>query len=285
MQHSLHGRLATIDLQRSLAKAEYKRRMPGLQRRLHELQRACHDVELGSLVVFEGWHGSGTATTIRKLTERLEPRALQVQMIREPRTHELPMPWLWRFWTRLPAWGQIGIFNGSWYTGAVTARGDGNTDDRRWERQLGDIAKFERTLSDDRYLVMKFFFHLDRDEHRRRLEKLAADPLTMWRVQDEHWERLEERERYEEAVEDALELTDAGFAPWTLVPATDRRLRRAIVLEVLVARLEAALEARGHDLSPYAQAELDTDDTDDTDRDEERDEEPDDGERQEGDDG
>ena len=113
-----------VDLTRELAKDEYKKRISHLQGRLWELQRAAWRSSVPTVIVFEGWYTAGISTTIRKLTERLEPRALQMTHTVEPRTHELPMPWLYRFWNRLPNWGEMAIFDRDVRSATVRALGD-----------------------------------------------------------------------------------------------------------------------------------------------------------------
>lgn len=82
--------LEAVNLGLKLDKAEYKPRLRALQRHLHELQRACREAQVGTVVVFEGWDAAGKGSSIRKLTERLEPRAFRLHATRAPRTHELP---------------------------------------------------------------------------------------------------------------------------------------------------------------------------------------------------
>ena len=88
--------LDKVDLNRRLAKEEYKSRIPALQRRLFDLHRACWNAGLATGVVFEGWDAAGKGAAIRKLTERLEPRGFALHSVRAPRSHELRMPWLYR---------------------------------------------------------------------------------------------------------------------------------------------------------------------------------------------
>jgi polyphosphate kinase 2 (PPK2 family) len=90
--------LEALNLDRTLAKSEYKAQLPTLQDRLFALQRAARDAGMGTIVVFEGWEACGKGAAIRRLTQRLEPRALRLQATRAPRTHELALPWLQRFW-------------------------------------------------------------------------------------------------------------------------------------------------------------------------------------------
>ena len=80
--------LEHINLTRSLARKKYNKEMPALQARLHALQRACDVARLSTLIVFEGWDTAGKGTAIKKLTERLEPRAMEIHATREARTRD-----------------------------------------------------------------------------------------------------------------------------------------------------------------------------------------------------
>lgn len=237
--------LEKLDLTLSLSKEDYKARLPGLQQRLFELQLACWKNGAGSLLVFEGWQAAGVGGTLNLLTQKLEPRGFRLHAIREPRTYETHMPWLWRFWRCVPNYGQLAIFDKSWYRRVVDERVDKVVSKREWQQASQDIADFERTLSDDGYAILKFFFHITKKEQKKRFQKMEKDPLAGWHAQPVDWLHNREYDKYLEAVEDMLQKTDSEWAPWTLVEATDRRWARIKVLEAVARTLEAALEKRG----------------------------------------
>jgi len=237
--------LEAVNLGLKLPKAEYKPRLRALQRHLHELQRACRDAQVGTVVVFEGWDTAGKGSSIRKLTERLEPRAFRLHATRAPRTHELHMPWMWRFWVHLPSWGKIGIFDRSWYGRVLVERVDGITTPGQCERAYATIRGFERMLADDRFEIVKLFLHISKDEQRQRLEQTEADPLTAWMVEKEDWQHHEQYDEYRTAIELMLERTETEWAPWTVVEATNRHWCRVKVLSTIARQMEAGLRRRG----------------------------------------
>src|ERR1039458_9876808 len=114
--------LEKVDLTRAIPKEEYKTRLPALQASLYDLQLRTSEAGLPSVIVFEGWEAAGKGTCINVLTSRLEPRAFRVHVIQEPRTHELHMPWLYRFWHHIPNYGQMSIFDRSWYRDRKSTR-------------------------------------------------------------------------------------------------------------------------------------------------------------------
>ena len=106
--------LEKIDLGKKLSKKEYKEKIHRLRNRLYDLQKLCWDHKIASLIVFEGWDAAGKGSSINALTQRLDPRGFKLQAIQAPRTYESFMPWLWRFWIRVPNYGEMAIFDRSW---------------------------------------------------------------------------------------------------------------------------------------------------------------------------
>jgi polyphosphate kinase 2 (PPK2 family) len=237
--------LEKIDLSKKLRKPTYKAQFTSLRRRLYDLQKACWDAGIPSVILFEGWDAAGKGSIINVLTQRLDPRGFSLHAIQAPRTYEQKLPWLWRFWVKLPRYGEIGIFDRSWYGRVLVERVEDITPKREWEQAYTDIANFERGLADDGYAVIKFFLHISKDEQRKRFEKIEKDPLERWRVQPEDWEHHKRYDDYILAIEEMLERTETEWGPWTIVAATDRRWTRVRVFSVLVQRLEEALVRRG----------------------------------------
>lgn len=236
--------LEKVDLGRALPKEEYKRRLPVLQDRLYELQLATSEKGLASLIVFEGWDASGKGTCINVLTGRLEPRAFHLHAIREPRTHELRLPWLYRFWERIPGYGQMAIFDRSWYRRVLEERVEKIVPKREWQKAYRDIVDFERTLADDGCVIVKFFFHISKKEQRQRFRKLQSDPLMRWQIGAAERKQHRAYEKYLVAVEEMLEHTASEWAPWTIVEATNRYWTRVTAFETIIAALEAAAARR-----------------------------------------
>jgi polyphosphate kinase 2 (PPK2 family) len=240
--------LEKIDLTRALSKEEYDRQIPRLQRRLYDLEKSCWDAKIPTIIVFEGWDAAGKGTSINLLTSRLDPRGFQLYPIREARTFEKQMPWLWRFWLKIPNYGEMAIFDRSWYGRVLVERVEGLTPVSEWRKGYRDIVDFERTLADDGCIIIKFFLHIDKKEQKRRFRKLEKGPLTSWHVQPEDWEHHRAYKEYIVAIEEMLERTDTEWGPWTIVEATDRRWARVKIFQTIIQRLEEALMARGFEL-------------------------------------
>ena len=236
--------LETIDLGKKLSKKEYKTEIHRLRNRLYDLQKMCWDHKIASLIVFEGWDAAGKGSSINALTQRLDPRGFKLHAIQAPRTSESYMPWLWRFWIRVPNYGEMAIFDRSWYGRVGVERVEGLIPEEEWRKGYRHIGEFERTLADDGYLIIKCFLHISAKEQARRFRRLEKDTLESWHVQPEDWDHHAKYDEYLIAYEEMFERTDTEWGPWTIVEATDRRWCRVKVFETIVCRLESALQDR-----------------------------------------
>ena len=223
-----------------LSKAEYKALLVPLQSRLLELQRQRWRNRLPSIALFEGWDTAGRGAVIRKLTERLEPRGFQLHTIRERRSSDLQLPWMARFWRRLPAYGEIAIFDYSWYRRLFSDRAEKTVSRDVWEDRLRDVTAFEKALVADRTPIVKFFLHISREEKRGRLERRSRNSLERWRVGKDAWRLQDLYDDYHRAIRETLQRTHSALAPWTVIEASDTYGVRILVLETLVRALEGA---------------------------------------------
>jgi polyphosphate kinase 2 (PPK2 family) len=242
--------LEKMDLKVKLGKADYKAVKPQLQRRLLQLQRTFWKSQLSVIVVIEGWDGAGKGSAIQKLTQKIDPRSFKLHSIHDPRTYETQLPWLWRFWARVPNWGEMAIFDHSWYGRVLEDRINGDVPESEWRQAYNDINSFERTLADDRYLFAKFFLHIDRKTQKKRFKKLEGNPLTNWQVDDEDWKQNRLYPLHLTVIEEMLERTETEWAPWILIEATNQRWARIKILRQLVERMEEGLRTRSIELPP-----------------------------------
>src|SRR5579859_491758 len=233
--------LEHIDLTQAVAKEDYRRRLEPLQQRLYDLQGAVFRSRVPVAIVFEGWAAAGKASTLNVLAERLDPRGFRVVPITPPRTLEQAYPWLWRFWLKIPAYGQIVVYDTSWYRRVLIDRITQQVTRRQWDAAYQDILDFESQLAADGTVILKFWLHITKQEQATRFKKLGASKLTAWQVSDEDDAQHKAYKQYLEAVEEMLARTEAPHAPWTIVAATDRYFTRLKVMETIVQSLEFRL--------------------------------------------
>ncbi len=248
--------LEQLDLDKVLSKDEYKRRMDALKLKIYSIGHAVYESGTPVILVFEGWGASGKGTTISELTTRLDPRGFRVYPITAPRDYEERLPWLHRFWLKTPARGEISIFHSSWYRRVLIDRVDGTISDAQLAEAYQDIQEFERLLADDGAVIIKFWLEISKKEQNRRIEKLLAHDATAWQVGDSERAQQKHHRAFARAAEEMFGRTEAEYAPWTLVAATDRRWTDVQVFETIISRLTPHVAAHEVPLPPEIEEQL-----------------------------
>jgi polyphosphate kinase 2 (PPK2 family) len=222
-----------------------KQAFKGVQREMLErialLAESIYEQKRSALIVLEGWDAAGKGTTIRTLTARLDARGYKVLATQAPRTHEKQKPWLWRFWMNIPRYGQIAIFDRSWYGRVLVERVYGLTPVPEWIAAYEEINQFERTLADDGTIILKFWLHISKEEQLRRFVALAQQEATAWQVTAEDWENHRRYDEFVAAVRDMLANTNTPCAPWAVIDAASRQHCMYNVCRALIERLETSL--------------------------------------------
>ena len=236
--------LETLDLDKKIDKDAYDKAFPELRDTLRELQRHTFDAKIPVAVVFEGWDAAGKGDTIGKLVERLDPRGVKVHPISAPLEDERLRPFLWRFWTKVPARGEVAVFDRSWYGRVLVERVEKLVKAEQWRSAYNEIAQFERMLSDDGMVIVKFWLHISEKEQRKRFKELEKSKYDAWRVTKEDWEHHKQYDDYAQAAEEMFERTNTAYAPWTIVEATDKRYRLIKVFKTLADAMHTALQAQ-----------------------------------------
>jgi polyphosphate kinase 2 (PPK2 family) len=248
------GRLDSLDLSLTLSKTEELERLTAGHRRLLALRLALGgklgDGKIGPpvCVLFEGWDASGKGGAIKRLVAPLDPRHVRVSQFAAPTYDEKRHHFLWRFWPNLPGWGGMAVFDRSWYGRVLVERVEGFASKEQWSRAYNEIVEFERTLTAEGMIMVKFWMHVSPEEQLRRFEDRANDQLRTWKLTDEDWRNRDKRAEYEAAVNEMLERTDPIWAPWHVVPGDNKHWARLDVVERVCGAIETELSNRGYDL-------------------------------------
>jgi PPK2 family polyphosphate:nucleotide phosphotransferase len=212
------------------------------------------------LIVLQGMDASGKDGIIRHVMTGVNPQGCEVHSFKKPSDEELDHTFLWRFMTRLPERGRIGIFNRSYYEDVLVTRVHpaileqqrrtaGGVGRHFWNDRYDDIAAFERHLVRNGTLVLKFFLYMSKEEQRQRLLARTVDPSKQWKFSEGDLEEREYWDAYMRAFEDALTATSTKWAPWWVIPADHKWVARALVASV-VTRAIQDLDLRMPVLSP-----------------------------------
>jgi AMP-polyphosphate phosphotransferase len=239
------GRLDEVDLTLALSKKDEAEQLAQQQERLLRLRLTLGGQIGGRIgpplcVVFEGWDASGKGGAIKRLVDHLDPRHVRVAQFAAPTHDEKRHHFLWRFWPVLPGHGGMAVLDRSWYGRVLVERVEGFATVEQWSRAYDEVVDFERTLTAEGMILVKFWMHLTQAEQQRRFHRRKDDPLKSWKLTDEDWRNRKKHAAYMEAVEDMLERTDHPAAPWHVVPAEDKRYARVHVVRHVADAIEAA---------------------------------------------
>ncbi|MGC4000124.1 MAG: polyphosphate kinase [Anaeromyxobacter sp.] len=233
--------LDEVDLSVEVDQDAYEREVLELQKRAYALQVRNFLDGGRALVLFEGWDAAGKGGAIKRLTTLMDPRGYKVWPISAPNEEERRHPYLWRFWTRVPAQGELSIFDRSWYGRVLVERVEEFAARDAWKRAYDEINAFERTLTAEGVRMVKFFLHIDARTQLRRFKERETDPVKRYKLGPEDWRNRKKAPAYAEAIQDMLDRTHRPDAPWVLVPANDKRHARLTVLRTTIKLLEGKL--------------------------------------------
>ena len=238
-------KLAEADLGARMAEDVYLRRLRKLQRKLTLIQEAYLFAGHAAVIVFEGWDAAGKGGTIRRISAAFDPRSFKVWPIGPPRKYYLERHYFLRFMERLPPAGAIAAFDRSWYGRVLVERVEDLTPVERWKAAYREIVDFERMIGDDGTRIVKLFFHISPEEQLRRFEARLMDPLKRWKLSYEDFRNRKRWDAYTEAIDEMFARTSTSHAPWTLIPANDKKHARIAAMTEIVRCL-----GDGVDLSP-----------------------------------
>jgi len=240
----------SAELGHKIDKTTYDKEVPQLR---EDLLNAQFDLaEKGKfqvIILVGGVDGAGKGETVNLLNEWMDPRHIQVHAMAEMSDEERERPAMWRFWRALPPKGKIGVYFGSWYTAPIVRRVMKQSSAAELNQHIERIKHFERMLTNEGALVLKFWFHLSKEVQSKRLKTLEKDPKTRWRVTAQDWQRFKLYDKFRKVSEHTLRETSMAEAPWVVVEGSDARYRNLTVGKTLLQALRDRLD---HPVKPVA---------------------------------
>jgi PPK2 family polyphosphate:nucleotide phosphotransferase len=201
------------------------------------------------LIIFQAMDAAGKDGTIKHVMSGINPQGCQVFSFKVPSTEELSHDYLWRSVKALPERGRIGVFNRSYYEEVIVVRVHPEllerqnlpceaTEDKIWKRRYEEINNFEKYLSRNGTIILKFFLNVSKDEQRRRLLARLDTPEKNWKYSAADIRERACWEKYQEAYESAFNHTSTDWAPWYIIPADHKWFTRTAVADIIVERLK-----------------------------------------------
>lgn len=190
------------------------------------------------LVVLQGTDTAGKDGTIRGVFNATGPLGVSVQAFKKPSEEELAHDFLWRVHSACPRRGTIGIFNRSHYEDVLIARVRKLAPKDDIERRYDQINDFERILTENGTVVLKFMLHISKAEQKERLQERLDDPKKRWKFNAGDIEDRKLWSDYQKAYEMALARCSTEHAPWIVVPADRKWARNCTIAKIVRATLE-----------------------------------------------
>ena len=237
-----------------------------LERLTQAQERLYADNRYALLIIFQALDAAGKDSAIKHVMSGVNPQGCQVYSFKQPSAEELDHTFLWRCMRALPERGRIGIFNRSYYEDVLVTRVHPELLDRQqlpdgprgkafWNDRYEDINAFERHLTRNGTLVLKFFLHISKDEQKRRFLDRLEQREKHWKFSPADLAAREQWDAYMQAYEAAIAATSSKWAPWHVIPADHKWLSRALVAEIICRTLDK-LKLRFPELSAEEQAAL-----------------------------
>lgn len=222
---------------RRLPRQVYERELLRLQEQLMVLQEWVRTEGARVAVVFEGRDAAGKGSTIKRVTEYLNPRVARIVALPAPNDRERTQWYFQRYIEHLPAAGEIVLFDRSWYNRAGVERVMGFCTGQEYRRFLHQCPIFERMLVEDGILLRKYWFSVSDAEQERRFRSRLDDPMRRWKLSPMDVESISRWEEYSRAKDEMFVHTDIPEAPWYVVESDDKRRARVNMISHLLSTI------------------------------------------------
>lgn len=227
---------------RKLQEEEIEKRLEAARGRLFEQQLQIKEHRLPVLVLFEGWGTAGKGSILGKVIRNIDPRFFKVGTMDILSEEEKRKPFLYRYFVKIPEAGKFMFLDSGWMDEITRDSLHGKLTEHNYKNRIDSVKRFERQLTDNGYLVMKFFFQISKKEQKSRISLLKKEKNTKWRVSgNDSWQNknyskcLNVYDRY-------LNDTNAPSSPWYIIDAKNKKWAELQVLETMVSGIDTALK-------------------------------------------
>jgi PPK2 family polyphosphate:nucleotide phosphotransferase len=210
---------------------EFMNQMSSLQYKLFA------DKSKALLIILQGIDTSGKDSTIRHVMGAFNPQSCKVISFKAPDCDELSHDYLWRAHRNIPAKGQVGIFNRSYYEDVIEVSVHKMISKSTCHKRYKQINDFERYLVENDINIVKLFLHISKDEQKKRLQERLNDPTKQWKFSENDTLERKHWDQYIQAHENVLSECSTKWAPWYIIPANTKWFRNFAVAYIIVNNL------------------------------------------------
>ena len=217
-----------------LSKKAYEKELLRLQAELVDMQQWVVETGARLVIIMEGRDAAGKGSAIKRITQYLNPRTCRIEALPKPTEREQGQWYFQRYVEKLPAAGEIVIFDRSWYNRAGVERVMGFCTSQEYRRFLHQAPIFERLLVEDGIMLRKYWFSVSDEEQYKRFVSRREDPLRQWKLSPMDLESITKWEEYSRAKDEMFVHTDIPSAPWYTVESEDKKRSRINVISHLL---------------------------------------------------
>ena len=237
------------DLKNDADDDEKEDKLDKVQAKLSEFQDVMYaHNRYGVLICLQGMDTSGKDSLIREVFKEFNPRGVVVHSFKTPNSTELEHDYLWRHYLALPEKGKFAVFNRTHYENVLVTRvhpdyilnenlpGIEKVEDITpdfWENRFEQINNFEKHVTQNGTIILKFFFHMSKEEQRKRLLHRLENGEDNWKFSTGDLKERELWDDYMTCYEEAINKTSKENAPWFVIPADDKEMARYIVAKII----------------------------------------------------
>jgi polyphosphate kinase len=221
-----------------LARGVYEKELFRLQAELVAMQEWVRSSGARIVVIFEGRDAAGKGSTIRRVTQYLNPRVARIVALPVPTGRQRSQWYFQRYVEHLPAAGEIVLMDRSWYNRGGIERVMGFCTPDEHRRFLAQCSIFERLLIDDGILLRKYWFSVSDQEQEHRFHARLDDPMRRWKLSPMDLESIRRWEDYSRAKDEMFVHTDTAESPWYVVEADDKRRARVNMIAHLLSVID-----------------------------------------------
>lgn len=237
-----YPRLEEVNHTLSLSREDYKRELKEQQKILNKLELEMYIHRVPMMIMYEGWDAAGKGGSIKRVAQALDARSYTIFTSPAPTKIELAHPFLWRYWTRLPKAGHVGIYDRSWYGRVLVERVEGFASPSQWARAYDEINEFERSMVQWGAILLKFWVDISPETQLERFEARENNPDKQWKITAEDWRNRDRYPEYYAAIQDMFRLTSTPEAPWIILESDDKLYARVKALKTINQALEERLK-------------------------------------------
>lgn len=223
---------------------EIEVRLKAAKAKLGAQQMLIKEHKLPVVALFEGWGAAGKGSVLGKVILNIDPRFFKVFPMDIPTEEEKRKPFLYRYFVKIPEAGKFCFLESGWMDEITRECLYGRWKEKEYKKRIDSVKRFERQLTDNGYLVMKFFFHISQKEQQKRLHGLQEDENTSWRVSDADLWQNQHYDKCLKVYSQYLDDTNVSTSPWYIVDAKSKKWAQLQVLETLVSGIDTALKNR-----------------------------------------